>query len=105
MTEQYVTLAEVKDLLTAENLERELLPTQKAAMEHAEKTAALSTEDAKALMAEVMEIEGVTDYVAVKIADLIPQFPEDVRAIFSKERITLDAPFITKIIEVVSKYL
>ncbi|MDR3283259.1 MAG: hypothetical protein LBS92_06630 [Candidatus Methanoplasma sp.] len=105
MTEQYVTLAEVRDLLTAENLDRELLPSQKAAMEHAQKTAAISAENARALMAEVMGIHGVTEYAAVKIADLVPQYSDDVRAIFSKERVTLDAEIINKIIEVVSKYL
>ena len=35
MSERYITLAEVRDLLTAENEQRELLSVQRAAMEHA----------------------------------------------------------------------
>jgi DNA-directed RNA polymerase subunit F len=105
MSEQYVTLAEIRDLLDEENLKRELLGSQKAAMEHARIVSTLTVDQAQALVAEVKTIEGVTEYAAVKIADLLPQYPEDVRAIFSKERVTLDAPTISKIIEAVGKYL
>jgi DNA-directed RNA polymerase subunit F len=41
----------------------------------------------------------------VKIADLLPSYPEDVRAIFSKERLVIDPKTIDLIIGVVSKYL
>jgi len=56
-------------------------------------------------MEEVRSINGVTEYAAVKIADLLPECPEDVRAIFSKERLNADPKAIDQIIEVVSKYL
>ncbi|MDR2845815.1 MAG: hypothetical protein LBV63_00875 [Candidatus Methanoplasma sp.] len=105
MSERYVTLAEIRDLLDEENLKRELLVSQKAAMEHARAVSGLTVDQAAALVAEAKAIEGVTDYAAVKIADLLPQYPEDVRAIFSKERVTLDQPTISKIIEAVGKYL
>jgi Uncharacterized protein conserved in archaea len=105
MTEQYVTLAEVRDLLTEEAEKRELLTSQKAAMEHARTVSTLSTEKTKELMAEVSTVEGVTDYTAAKIADMLPQYPEDVRAIFSKERLAIEPATIDQIIEIVSKYL
>jgi DNA-directed RNA polymerase subunit F len=105
MSEQYVTLAEVRDLLTEEHEKRELLAPQKAAMEHARTVCTLSAEDAKKIVAEVSAMNGVTEYAAVKIADLLPQSPEDIRAIFSKERLNADQKTIDAIIEVVSKYL
>lgn len=105
MSEQYVSLAEVRDLLTAENEKRELLTTQKAAMEHARTVCPITTETAKAIIAEINEIPEMNEYVAVKIADMLPQYPEDVRAILSKERITIDAATTDKIIEIVCKYL
>ncbi len=116
MSERYVTLAEVRDLLTeisesrkgtAGMLEDEdvLLASQKAALDHAQKVANISLEDANALIEEVSKIEDVSDAIAVKIADLLPTYPEDVRAIFSKERITLDNATIDKIIEIVEKYI
>ncbi|MCL2148123.1 MAG: RNA polymerase Rpb4 family protein [Methanomassiliicoccaceae archaeon] len=105
MSDQYMTLAEVKDLLTEEHEKRDLLETQKHAMEHAQAVCALSAEDSKRIVEEVSAIEGVNGYTAVKIADLLPTYPEDVRAIFSKERLAIEPPTIDRIIEVVSKYL
>ncbi|MBQ8179296.1 MAG: hypothetical protein IJ026_02470 [Candidatus Methanomethylophilaceae archaeon] len=105
MSEQYVTLAEVRDLLAAEGEKRELLTSQKAALDHAQTVSYLTLESTKDLVAEVSELEDVSDAVAVKIADLLPKHPEDVRAIFSKERITLDSDKINQIIEIVAKYL
>ena len=105
MSEQYVTLAEVRDLLAAEGEKRELLTSQKAAPDHSQTVCTISLESAKALIEEVSPLEEVSDAVAVKIADLLPQYPEDVRAIFSKERIVLDNAKIDEIIDIVAKYL
>ena len=99
-------MAEVKDLLTKENEKRgELNPIQKSAMMHAQTVAKLSVEQTEALIAEVKALEFTTDSTSYKIADLLPKYPEDVRAIFSKERITLEPTDISKIIEIVGKYL
>ena len=116
MTERYVTLAEVRDLLeevaesrkgTAGELEDEdvLLASQKSALDHAQKVSNISLEDANKIVEEVSQIEDVTDAIAVKIADILPKYPEDVRAIFSKERITLSNDQINQIIEIVGKYI
>ena len=105
MSEHYVTLAEVRDLLAEEHGKRDLLSSQKAAMEHARTVCALPAEDAKKIVEEARAINGVTEYAAVKIADLLPKYPEDVRAIFSKERLAVDPKTIDQIIEVVGKYL
>ena len=116
MTERYVTLAEVRDLLeevaesrkgTAGLLEDEdvLLASQKAALDHAQKVSTISLEDANKIIEEVSQIEEVTDAIAVKIADILPRYPEDVRAIFSKERINLSRDKINQIIEIVEKYI
>ncbi|MCL1810964.1 MAG: RNA polymerase Rpb4 family protein [Methanomassiliicoccaceae archaeon] len=105
MSEQYITLAEVRDLLTEENEKRELLTSQKHAMEQARAVCSISVDDAKSIVEEIGAIEGVTEYAAVKIADLLPQYPEDVRAIFSKERLAIEPKTIDQIIEVVGKYL
>lgn len=105
MSEQYISLAEMRDLLTEENGRRDLLTTQKAAMEHARTVSGLSAEKARELIDEVSQIPDVTKYTAVKIADLLPKYPEDIRAIFSKERVTMEPAVINQILEMVSKYL
>lgn len=105
MSEKYVSLAEVKGLLEAESEKRDLSTQQRAALDHAQAIVKLSVADTEKLIAEVKELEFVTDYASYKIADMLPQYPEDIRAIFAKERITLEADGIKKIIDIVGKYL
>ena len=105
MPEQYLTLAEVRDLLSEEHEKRDLLTPQKAAMEHARAVCALSVENAEKLAEELRGITGITEYIVVKTVDLLPKYPEDVRAIFSKERLAIEPKTIDLIIEVVGKYL
>lgn len=108
MSEQYVTLAEVRDLLEAEAEIRgyeNLLQSQKAALDHAQTVCSISLDQANAIIDEVKQMDIVTDAVALKIADLLPRYPEDVRAIFSKERVTLEPAQIQQIIDIVEKHL
>jgi DNA-directed RNA polymerase subunit F len=106
MAEQYVSLAEVRDLLTQENEKRgELNSIQGSAMQHAQTTCKISVDQAKALVAELEQnFDFITDPIAFKIADLLPKYSGDVHAIFWKERITLEPDVINKIIETVAKY-
>ena len=78
-----------------------MLASQKAALDHAQKTCSISKEKAEAIVAAASKLDFVTEPVAVKIADLLPEYPEDVRAIFSKERVTLDQDQIESILEIV----
>lgn len=104
MEQRYVTVAEVKDLLEAEAEARgyeTMLASQKAALDHAQKTCSISKEQAEAIVAAVSGFDFVTEPVAAKIADLLPEYPEDVRAIFAKERVTLEKEQIESILEIV----
>ncbi|TQS79267.1 MAG: hypothetical protein A3205_00250 [Methanomassiliicoccales archaeon Mx-03] len=108
MSEQYVTLAQVRELLEAEAEIRgydNLLQSQKAALDHAQTVCSISLEQANAIIDEVKQIDIVSDAVALKIADLLPRYPEDVRAIFSKERVTLEPQQIQQIIDIVEKHI
>lgn len=108
MSEQYVTLAQVRELLEAEAEIRgydNLLQSQKAALDHAQTVCSISLDQANAIIDEVKQIDIVSDAVALKIADLLPRYPEDVRAIFSKERVTLEPQQIQQIIDIVEKHI
>ena len=120
MSEQYVSLAEVNHLLEEANNARgereiELNGVQKSAMEHAQKVAHLSKEDADALMAEIRGLKIQTkdgeyvipEYIVCKIADILPKYKNDVRAVFYKERgINVEESKLDdQIIEIVSKYI
>jgi DNA-directed RNA polymerase subunit F len=105
MSERYVPLAEVRELLKEESEKDELLVSQKSALEHAQKVSYLSVEDTESLIAEVSEMEKVNDRIAVKIADILPKYPSDVRAIFYKERVEITPEDIRQILDTVAKYI
>ncbi len=101
-----MTITEVKRLLEKEQKERgELNQEQLLALQHAELFATLGIRKASQLVAELQEIEHVSPQYAVKIADLLPTEPEDVRAIFARERFTLSPEDTERILETVAKYL
>ena len=100
-----VSLSEVKKILTKEEKERELTYEKKLALQHARDFSKLSPTKAKQLISELKKIERVSEDHAFKIADVLPEGPNDVRAIFAKERFNLEAKEITEILDIVKKYL
>ncbi len=101
-----VTTAEVKEILMKEFDEREE-PTneQKYAREHADRFGKIKGEDSLKLIEEVIaEVPRVKEHLAYKIADFLPEHPDDVKVIFSRERFSLNDDEIKKIIEISSKY-
>jgi DNA-directed RNA polymerase subunit F len=99
------TLAEVKETLLERQEEGELTAEQKLALEHCQKFARIDTKKAKKLVKELVELGFVSEVNAVKIADIMPDHADDVRAMFAKERANLDKKDIEKILSVVEKYL
>lgn len=104
--ERLVALAEVKEMLEQESKDRtELTNEQKVALDHASKFAKLSVKDAHKLLADLKELDFITEPVAHRIADICPQYPEDVRALFAKERLILDKKQIDQVIAAVKKHV
>ena len=100
-----VALAEVRDILTERQAEGELTAEQKLALEHSQKFSRLDSKKAKKLIKELTELGFVSEVNAVKIADLMPSHPDDVRLVFSKERASVEKKDIEKILSIVQKYL
>jgi DNA-directed RNA polymerase subunit F len=99
-----VPLARVKDLL-AEEAARRTLPREAAlAHQHAELFARLSSEATAKLVEELRTLPFVDAPVAVKIADCLPQYPEEIRLLFSKERVPLDEEQIARLLEIVAHH-
>lgn len=101
---KYVSLSEVKTLLEKEEKKRELTYEQKLALEHAKHFAKINVTNAKKMAQELTELDRITEPFAYKIVDILPLHPEEVRAIFAKERFTLEDSEIKKIIKIVEKY-
>ncbi len=106
---QYVSLAEVRDMLTAENNKRELLPMQKYALAQATDVCYITKEQADEIVSKLLQLDFLADKpaLAVKIADILPKYPADVRALCAKERLVrpLDAEMIDQILDIVAPYL
>jgi DNA-directed RNA polymerase subunit F len=99
-----VPLAKVKDLL-AEEAARRTLPREAAlAHQHAELFARLSSEATTKLIEELRTLPFVDAAVAVKIADSLPQYPEEIRLLFSKERVPLDEEQVARLLEIVAHH-
>jgi len=102
--EEPLTLAEVKELLAKFERDENAGYELRKAIEHSKKFAKLSAEDARKLVEELMQLEKIRKEIAVKIADILPLSPTEVRAIYAKERYNLNDEEIKKILEIVSKY-
>jgi DNA-directed RNA polymerase subunit F len=99
-----VPLGRVKELLTEEAGRRTLPREAMLAQQHADTFARLSVADTDALIAELKTLPFVDTAAAVKVADVLPQYPEEVRLLFSKERALLDEEQLTKLLEIVARY-
>ena len=102
--ERHLTIPEVHELLLKEQEKRELTYEQKLVLQHCELLQRFDTRTAQKLVAELEKVERVSTPLAHKIAELLPGHPDDVRAIFSKERFTLDEKTIASILTTVAKY-
>jgi DNA-directed RNA polymerase subunit F len=108
--EEYLTTAEVKELLSdvererAADEERELPYELARTIEHVNRFAVLEVEESKELVAELEELEKVDEATAYKITELLPQSRDELRSIYAQERYTLDGDELDEILDVVAKY-
>lgn len=100
-----VSLAEVKAMLEKSQTDRtELTYEQKIALEHARRFARVDSKTAKKISdAIAVAMPGIEDKFSIRVADLLPQHPDDVRAIFQKSRHDLGEADIAKVIAIVDE--
>ncbi|MFB6131363.1 MAG: RNA polymerase Rpb4 family protein [Salinigranum sp.] len=103
--EEYLTVSEVKEYLAdveaerAADPDRELRYELARAIEHVNRFAVLE------LVEELLELEKVDEPTAFKIADLLPQDRNELRAVFAQKRFALDGDELDAILNVVAKYV
>ncbi|MFB6228052.1 MAG: RNA polymerase Rpb4 family protein [Halobacteriales archaeon] len=111
VSEEYLTTAEVKEILSGVERERALdesreLPYELArTIEHANRFAVLEPTEAEDLVEALLEIEKVNESTAYKIANLKPGDRDELRAIYAQERYTLSGDELDEILNVLSQYL
>ncbi|KZN24056.1 MULTISPECIES: RNA polymerase Rpb4 family protein [unclassified Haladaptatus] len=110
LDEEYLTTPEAKELLADIERERALDETREMpynlsrAIEHVNRFAALDAEESRELVAELLELEKVDEQTGYKIADLLPQDRDELRAVYAQERFTLSGDELDEILNVVAKY-
>jgi DNA-directed RNA polymerase subunit F len=102
--ERLMSIPEVKEILETIQAGRELSYEQKLALEHATYSSKTDPDSARKLVAELKKHERITDTIAFKIIEIWPTHPDDVKAIFAKERFTIKEDEVEEILKLVSKY-
>lgn len=101
-----VSIPEVRALLEKEQAGREELAyEQKLALEHAAVFTRIPPEKVDGLVEELRAVTKITEWHRRKIVDIAPTHADDVRAIFVKDRISLDDGEIEKILNAVRSVL
>jgi len=108
--EEYLTTPEAKELLAdveaerAADEDRELRYELARAIEHVNRFSTLDPDEARELVEELLELEKVDEPTAFKIADLLPQSRDELRAVYAQERFSLSGDELDDILDVVAKY-
>lgn len=106
---EYITIAEAKEIM--ENIVKkrqevaELSFETRRALRHLRNFAKISADKARELVNELMKLPQVKKKeIAVKLVDIMPRVPDEVRIIYAKENVTLKPEEIEQILEIISKY-
>lgn len=83
------------------NLIEQIQYEHKLALDHVRLLSKIGSKEAQEIIDKVIDLEHVDEYYAVKIADVLPMHPDDVRSIFAKERFSLGRDEIDSIIDAV----
>ena len=111
LSEEYLTVAETKAILQdleherAADEEREMRYELARAIDHVNRFAVLDADESRELVEELLDVEKVDEETAFKIADLLPQSRDELRAIYAQERFTLSGDELDAILDVVAKYV
>jgi DNA-directed RNA polymerase subunit F len=111
LEEEYLTVAEVKEILADLEQERavdedlEMRYELARAIEHANRFAELEPDEARDLVDELAAMEKVDEKTAYKIADLLPRDRDELRSVFAQERYSLSGDELDDILNVVAQYV
>jgi DNA-directed RNA polymerase subunit F len=110
LDEEYLTLAETKEILEdieadrALDEEREMRYELARAIEHVNRFAELDVEESEEFVEQLQKLEKVDEATAYKIANLCPLDRDELRAVFAQERYSLSGDELDEILNVVKQY-
>jgi DNA-directed RNA polymerase subunit F len=109
--EEYLTVAETKEVLEeiemerADDENREMRYELARAIEHVNRFAVLDPEEARAFVAELLTLEKVDEKTAHKIVDLRPRDRDELRSLYAQERYSLSGDELDEILDIVGQYV
>lgn len=78
---------------------------QQIGLEYLRKNAKIKNRDSfDELLEELHEVESLKDKHIIKLLEILPQREEEVRAMFSKERLKLDDDEVNQIVDICTSY-
>jgi len=106
---EYITIPEAKEIMEKISEERkksaELLFETRRALKHLRTFSKLKADEAKKLVEELVSMDAVgRREIAIKLVDIMPKTPDEIRTIFAKERFTLTPEQIREILRVIDRY-
>lgn len=100
-----ISLIEVLKILEEREKEGELEFEQHNTLEYAKKFVKLSKEKEEELAAQLAKLKKIPPETIVKLIDILPKTPSQVRLIFSKEKYTLTQEEINELLSIIKKYV
>jgi DNA-directed RNA polymerase subunit F len=105
-SEERITLPELRAILLSVETERlnngeEMSYELRKSIEHANTLSKTSPDNAAALVGELLKLEKMKPDIAFRIASVMPQTRDELRAIYAKERFTLTGEELDQIIDLV----
>lgn len=110
LDEEYLTVSEAKEYLSAVEDERALEDERDMryelarALEHVNRFAVLDPEEAQELTDELTDLDKIDEKTAIKIVDLLPEDRTELRSVFAQERYSMDGDELDEILNIVSRY-
>jgi DNA-directed RNA polymerase subunit F len=99
-----VPLWKVKDMLTDVSSERPLPREATFSLQHAEAAMKCEPTVSRALYKKLKELPFLTESLAAKIVDIMPETPEEVWLLLPKDRLPLDETQVHQVMDVLAEH-
>jgi DNA-directed RNA polymerase subunit F len=99
-----IGMPEAKKIMVSVEKKKELGYEQKIALEHLNKFTKIDQAEAEKFLEEMSKVLRMSPETMVKILDIAPQNPDELRMIFAREKFSLKEDEIKRILEIVKKY-
>jgi len=107
LSEELLTLAEVHRILKEikeEHKGEEMRYEKRRVLEYSTKFSKMDAKTSRKFLNELLALEKMNEFIAVKIVDLLPRSREELRSIYAKEGYTLTEEELDAILDIIAKY-